>query len=50
MSMSGFIVFKKAAEIKKDIERPRAGRPAPAYAGSNAFSSLLYLDGRTVFL
>jgi hypothetical protein len=50
MSMSGFIVSKKAVEIKEGNSRRHASRPAPACAGSNSFSSLLYLDGWALFL
>jgi hypothetical protein len=50
MKMSGFIVFKWAAEIKKGSSRLRAGRPASACAGSYSFFGLLYLDGWALFL
>jgi hypothetical protein len=50
MKMSGFIVFKWAAEIKKGSSCRRARRPASACAGSYSFSGLLYLDGWALFL
>jgi len=50
MKVSGLIVFKKAAEIKKDIGRPRASHPVPGCAGRYSFSGLLYLDGWALFL